>query len=73
MSSIGATSAHVYVMKKRQEEKLKKMEKEGAKSVGEDKAGGDSNDYNDNSGFAGNKKVHPHSSPASSFGKTEGS
>ncbi|KAF8019082.1 hypothetical protein BT93_H3835 [Corymbia citriodora subsp. variegata] len=72
MSSIGASCARVYVMKKRQEEKLKKMEEEGEKITAKDKVGGDGNDYNDNSGFARDKKVHPHSSPASSFGKTVG-
>ncbi|KAI6692036.1 hypothetical protein NL676_019746 [Syzygium grande] len=38
MSAIGASCAHVYVMKKRQEEKLKNMEEGGEKSVVEDKA-----------------------------------
>ncbi|RYR35048.1 hypothetical protein HN51_031055 [Arachis hypogaea] len=28
MSSIGASSAHIFVMKKRQEEKMKRMEEE---------------------------------------------
>ena len=31
MSSIGASSAHVFVMKKRQEEKMKRMEEEREK------------------------------------------
>ncbi|KAL3728783.1 hypothetical protein ACJRO7_033374 [Eucalyptus globulus] len=51
MSSIGASCAHLYAMKERQDEKLKKMEE----------VGGDSNDYNNNSGFAWNKKFHPYS------------
>ncbi|KAL3728781.1 hypothetical protein ACJRO7_033372 [Eucalyptus globulus] len=76
MSSIGASCANVYVMKKRQEEKLKKLEEEGRKrdkSDGEDKVGGDGNDSNSNSGFARNKKVHPHNSQASNSGKAGGS
>ncbi|KAI6692037.1 hypothetical protein NL676_019747 [Syzygium grande] len=75
MSSIGASYANVYVMKKRQEEKLKKMEEEGRKreeSAGEDKVGGDGHDHNSNSGFARNKKVHPHNSQASNSGKAGG-
>ncbi|KAL3728785.1 hypothetical protein ACJRO7_033376 [Eucalyptus globulus] len=61
MSSIGASCAHLYAMKERQEYKLKKMEEEGEKSVVEDEVGVDSNDYNNNFGFAWNKKFHPYS------------
>ncbi|KAI3431088.1 uncharacterized protein J3R85_008005 [Psidium guajava] len=76
MSSIGASCANVYVMKKRQEEKLKKMEEAGQKRekpVVEDKVGGNGgNDYSSDSGSARNKKVHPHDSQASNPGKTGG-
>lgn len=75
MSSVGASCANVYVMKKRQEEKLQKMEEERQKRekrAVEDKVGGDGNDYGSNSGFARKKKVHPHDSQASNSGEAGG-
>ncbi|KAG2711803.1 hypothetical protein I3843_04G087500 [Carya illinoinensis] len=62
MSSIGASCAAVYVMKKRQEEKLKRMEekervKRGSEKIGEDgKVDGS---------VGRSKKVHPKHFPIS--------
>uniref|UniRef100_A0A2N9EUS9 Uncharacterized protein n=1 Tax=Fagus sylvatica TaxID=28930 RepID=A0A2N9EUS9_FAGSY len=55
MSSIGASCAEIYVMRKRQKEKLKRMEEErvrkGESSVEESKVSG--------STIGRSKKVHP--------------
>ncbi|KAK7305970.1 hypothetical protein VNO77_43884 [Canavalia gladiata] len=63
MSSIGARSAEIYVMEKRQKEKMKRMEEErvrrGEVSVEERKVGSYS---------AGKNKVHPGSEQGATTG-----
>ncbi|KAL5075973.1 hypothetical protein RYX36_014957 [Vicia faba] len=67
MSSIGARSAEVYVMQKRQKEKMKKLEEERVRR-GEVMRSDDQNrkvQTNSSSSSIGKNKVHPGVAPNS--------
>jgi hypothetical protein len=68
MASIGASCAQVYVMQKRQEEKMKRMEEERAAGKGESKVEEEGRKVAAVGGPS--KKVHPgHFPPEDSAGK----
>ncbi|KAK9949696.1 hypothetical protein M0R45_005213 [Rubus argutus] len=65
MSSMGASYAGVYVMQKKQKEKMERMKEEKARRSGESSSNVDVQDIKVSTQYGRNKKVHPGNIPAS--------